>query len=56
MEIRGSSMFSADIYRFWRREPEGWGGADFTPDQILHWHGENPLDAADGAVAAGHAA
>jgi HK97 family phage portal protein len=46
MEIRGSSMFNADIYRFWR--PEGFGYVDFTPDQILHWHGENPLDARTG--------
>jgi HK97 family phage portal protein len=42
IEIKGANLFSADIYRFWR--PEGWGYVDFAPDQILHWHGENPLD------------
>jgi HK97 family phage portal protein len=50
--VQGSSLFSAENYRVW---PMGawtsagtWGGAgtwkDFSPDEILHWYGEHPLD------------
>lgn len=52
VEIMGSNLFETDIYRVW---PQGawtnagrWGGSgtpvDYLPDQILHWHGEHPLD------------
>jgi HK97 family phage portal protein len=52
VEVQGSSIFAVENYRVW---PQGawttagsWGGAgtpmDFSPDQILHWHGENPAD------------
>jgi HK97 family phage portal protein len=41
VEIHGSSLFAADFYRVFR--PDGnW--VDFLPDQMLHWHGENPHD------------
>jgi HK97 family phage portal protein len=52
VEVQGSSIFAVENYRVW---PQGawttagaWGGAgtpkDFDPDQIMHWHGENPAD------------
>jgi HK97 family phage portal protein len=41
IEIRGNSLFRAEGYRYWRRDGT-W--VDFTPDQILHWKGENPHD------------
>jgi HK97 family phage portal protein len=52
VEVMGPSLFDVGVYRVW---PQGawttagtWGGfgtpVDFTPDQILHWHGEHPLD------------
>jgi HK97 family phage portal protein len=52
VEVQGSSLWQVDNYRVW---PQGawtsagsWGGGgswvDFSPDQVLHWHGENPLD------------
>jgi HK97 family phage portal protein len=52
VEVQGSSIFAVENYKIW---PQGawttagsWGGAgtpkDFAPDQILHWHGENPAD------------
>jgi HK97 family phage portal protein len=41
VEIRGSSMWTAEGYRVWRRDGTF---VDFDPDQILHWHGENPDD------------
>ena len=41
IEVRGSSMFTAEGYRFHRRDGSF---VDFTPDQVLHWHGENPDD------------
>lgn len=41
IEIRGSSLFRAEGYRYWRRDGT-W--VDFQPDQILHWRGENPHD------------
>jgi len=41
IEIRGSSLFRAEGYRYWRVDGT-W--VDFTPDQILHWKGENPHD------------
>lgn len=52
LEVKGSSLFDVEIYRVW---PQGawtsqgvWGGSgtpmDFLPSQILHWHGEHPLD------------
>jgi len=39
VEIRGSSMFVAEGYRLWRRDGTF---IDFTPDQVWHWHGEDP--------------
>jgi HK97 family phage portal protein len=53
VELQGSTVFRVENYRVW---PSGaWatigafgGGAgqpvDFTPEQILHWHGSNPFD------------
>jgi len=41
VEVRGSSLFRAEGYRVWRIDGT-W--IDFPPDQMLHWHGENPLD------------
>jgi HK97 family phage portal protein len=41
VEIRGRLLFSAEGYRVWRRDGT-W--VDYTPDQILHWCGENPDD------------
>jgi len=41
VEVRGSSLFRAEGYRVWRIDGT-W--LDFPPDQMLHWHGENPLD------------
>jgi HK97 family phage portal protein len=41
VEIRGASLFNAEGYRVWLRDGRF---ADFTPDQVLHWRGENPLD------------
>lgn len=52
VEVMGASLFEADIYRVW---PQGawtnngmWGGSgtpvEYLPEQILHWHGEHPLD------------
>jgi len=41
IEIRGTNLFRAEGYRYWRVDGT-W--VDFTPDQILHWKGENPHD------------
>jgi HK97 family phage portal protein len=52
VEVMGSSLFQAEVYRVW---PQGawmsggmWGGGgtsvDYAPENILHWHGEHPLD------------
>jgi HK97 family phage portal protein len=41
VEIRGSSLWQAEGYRVWRRDGT-W--ADIAPDNMLHWHGENPHD------------
>lgn len=41
IEIRGSSIFRAEQYRY--RRTDG-SYMDFEPDQILHWRGENPHD------------
>jgi HK97 family phage portal protein len=41
MEIRGASLFNAEGYRVHLRDGTF---QDFTPDQILHWRGENPTD------------
>jgi HK97 family phage portal protein len=41
VQVRGSSMFRAEGYRFWRRDGTF---IDFEPEQVLHWHGENPHD------------
>jgi len=41
VEVLGSSLFNADGYRVHRSDGTF---VDFTPDQILHWHGENPHD------------
>lgn len=41
VEIRGRSMFQAEGYRFHLRDGTF---ADFDPDQVLHWAGENPSD------------
>jgi HK97 family phage portal protein len=41
VEVRGSSLFTAEGYRLWRRDGTF---TDLTPDQVLHWHGENPDD------------
>jgi HK97 family phage portal protein len=50
--VEGRSLFDADVYKVWTQgaytSVGTWGGVgaaiDFTPDQILHWHGEHPLD------------
>jgi HK97 family phage portal protein len=41
VEIRGSSLWRAEGYRVNRRDGT-W--ADFDPQNMLHWHGENPHD------------
>jgi hypothetical protein len=41
VEIRGRSMFQAEGYRFHLRDGTF---ADFAPEQVLHWSGENPDD------------
>lgn len=52
VEVQGSNLWQTENYRVW---PQGawnsagqWGGGgtwrDFTPGEVLHWHGENPLD------------
>lgn len=41
IEIRGSSLFRAEGYRYWRVDGT-W--VDFEPGQVLHWRGENPVD------------
>jgi HK97 family phage portal protein len=41
IEVRGASMFRAEGYRFHRRDGTF---VDFAPEQVLHWHGENPHD------------
>lgn len=41
IEVRGPSLFTADGYRLWRRDGTF---ADLAPEQVLHWHGENPDD------------
>jgi HK97 family phage portal protein len=49
--VEGRSLFDADVYKVWTQgayQSGLWSGVgeavDFTPDQILHWHGEHPLD------------
>jgi phage portal protein BeeE len=52
VEVMGPSLFEADIYRVWTQgawtSNGQWGGSgtaiDFPADQIMHWHGEHPLD------------
>jgi HK97 family phage portal protein len=52
MEVKSHSLFQAELYRVWQQGAWTaggmWGGAgtpiDFLPGQILHWHGEHPLD------------
>jgi hypothetical protein len=41
VEIRGRSMFTAEGYRFHRRDGTF---EDFDPENVLHWSGENPDD------------
>jgi HK97 family phage portal protein len=41
VEVRGASLFVAEGYRVWGRDGQF---RDYTPEQILHWHGENPED------------
>ncbi|HVJ27787.1 MAG TPA: phage portal protein [Vicinamibacterales bacterium] len=41
IEIRGNSLFRAEGYRYHRIDGT-W--VDFTPEQVLHWRGENPHD------------
>ena len=41
VEIRGASLFVAEGYRLQLRDGTY---VDYTPDQILHWCGENPND------------
>ena len=52
LEVQGSNLWEVENYRVW---PQGawtsggvWGGGgtwkDFAPANVLHWHGENPLD------------
>jgi phage portal protein BeeE len=36
IEVRGASMFTAEGYRFWRRDGSF---VDFAPEQVLHWSG-----------------
>ena len=40
--VQGRSLFRAENYRVYR--PDNGIPVDFAPDQILHWHGENPHD------------
>jgi phage portal protein BeeE len=47
--VEGRSLFDADVTGCGRRARTSCGAAtassvDFTPDQIMHWHGEHPLD------------
>jgi HK97 family phage portal protein len=42
VEVQGRSLFHAENYRVWR--PDNGVPVDFSPEQILHWHGENPHD------------
>jgi len=41
IEIRGNSLFRAEGYRYHRIDGT-W--VDFTPEQVMHWRGENPHD------------
>ncbi len=41
VEVQGRSLFVAEGYRLHRRDGTF---ADFTPEQVLHWSGENPDD------------
>lgn len=41
VEVQGPSLFVVENYRV-MRESGDW--QDFTPGQMLHWHGENPHD------------
>lgn len=41
VEVLGSSMFRAEGYRFHRADGS-W--VEFQPEQVAHWHGENPSD------------
>ena len=41
VEVRGPSLWRADGFRVWNRDGT-W--TEFTPDNMLHWHGENPHD------------
>ena len=42
MELSGESIFDAENYRY--HNPQNGTFTDFSPDQILHWRGENPHD------------
>lgn len=52
MMVMGDTLFTVQNYRVWpmgawtTAGSFGGGGTpvDFPPDQIMHWHGENPLD------------
>lgn len=52
VEVKGASLFQAEVYRVWTQgawtSAGTWGGSgqpiDYAPEQILHWHGEHPLD------------
>ena len=46
VEIRGASLWQAEGYRLHLRDGTF---ADYDPDQILHWCGENPTDPRMGA-------
>jgi HK97 family phage portal protein len=41
VEVMGASLFTAEGYRLHRRDGTF---ADLSPDQVLHWSGENPDD------------
>lgn len=41
VEIRGASLFAAEGYRLRLRDGTF---VDYTPDQVMHWCGENPND------------
>jgi HK97 family phage portal protein len=41
VQVLGNGLFTATGYRFWRQDGTF---VDFAPEQVLHWHGENPFD------------
>lgn len=52
VQVQGSSLFQVDNYRIWNQGAWGsgmtWSGhgtaVDVVPENVIHWHGENPLD------------